>query len=634
MENVDMKRKSGKRKWVITAAVVFLIIVALLTFFSNTIMNFSLTKVSAQWPQWGTISVSNKATGTVEAVKTVNIKAFDSRKVDQVFVFDYYEVVEGDVLLTLVPITQSDELDGLKRELEEKELQRYYDDKMPVHAPDYSSFEDMIESAQTALTEAKTALSNAQNKSTIVSTAQTTVTTSGALIIKLESEIEALSTAKANLEQELSEAEYAKQYDLPVAIAELEQECEDAVAPLELERTEAVTLKEQERDDALDILEQDLADAQAALDAVPEGDDDSVEQAEVDRLTAEIATVTTQYQGEIDAIIAQYQVEIDAVNAQYQAEINVLKAQYQAQIDQLKADITRTDSQMSSKSTQLVSEQKKLDEAQAKLAEAETYLTVAEAEKALSKAEKNLQQSKTALSDQKQIDWINADKAKKQREEEDKSMQDLRDKIAALEKNLSITEILAPISGQLSNFSIVPGQDIMKDEILGTIINMSGGYKADFIYTTEQARRMSVGMQLNVNSYMADRVIVTRILPNPSDPRNSRIVSTSIEGENVWVGGTIDVTFDDYNQSYECMVPNSAIHEDSSGKFVYVLTTKSGPLGERHIASKVSVEILATDGRNSALDPAAIQGGQIITRTEKPIENGDQVRLEYFQQEG
>lgn|GEM_PF-622527 len=630
MENIETRKKSGKRKWVITFAVVFLVIVALLTFFSNTIMNMSLTKVSAQWPQWGTISVSNRASGVVEAVKTVEVKAFDTRKVEQVFAYDYYEVMEGDLLLTLEPVTQSDDLDALKKELEEIELQRYYDGKMPVHAPDYSSFEDMIESADTALTEAKTALSNAQNKSTIVSTAQTTVNTSSALIIQLTSEIEALSTLKATLEQELSEL----QYERDEAVAALEQEWADAIADKETEHTDAVTLKEQERDAALDVLAQDLAAAQAALDAVPEGDDNTAEQAEVDRLTGEIETVTAQYQGEIEAIDLQYQGEIEAINLQYQEAVDAAKAQYQPQIDQHNVDITRTDSQLSSNSTQLVTEQTKLAEAEAKLAEAEMYPTVTDAEKAVSRAEKSLQQAKTALSDQKQLDWIESEKAKKQKEDDDKYLQDLKDKITAMEKNMGITEIRAPISGQLTGFSVNPGQELMKDQILGMIIDLNGGYKADFIYSTEQARRMSVGMQLNANMYQADRVIVTRILPNPSDPRNSRIVSTSVEGENMWVGGTIDVTFDDYNQSYECMVPNSAIHEDSSGKFVYVLTTKSGPLGERHIASKVTVEVLATDGRNSALDPAAIQGGQIITRTEKPIENGDQVRLEYFQQEG
>lgn len=608
MENVETIKKSGKRKWVITAAVVFLVIIALLTFFSNTIMNYSLTKVSAQWPQWGTISVSNRASGTIEAVKTVDIKAFDSRKVEQVFAYDYSEVTEGDILLTFEPITQSDELDALKNELEDIELQRYYDSLMPVHAPDYTSYEDMIESAQDELTAAKTALSNAQNKSTIVSTAQTTVNTSSALIIQLESEIEALSTMKATLEQELSEIQF---------------EWDEAVAALEQEREDAVADKEQERDEALEILQADLVTAQAALDAVPEGDDDSAEQAEVDRLTQEIATTTTDYEEEIDSI-----------NAQYQSQIDTLNAQYQPLIDQQNTDITRTDSQLSSKSTKMVTEQTKLAEAEATLIEAEMYPTVTDAEKAVSRAEKSLKQAKTALSDQKQLDWIESEKAKKQKAEADKYLQDLKDKIAALEQNMSITEIRAPISGQLTGFSVIPGQELMKDEILGAIIDLRGGYQADFIYSTEQARRMYIGMQLNANSYQADRVIVTRILPNPSDPRNSRIVSTSVEGEYVWVGGTIDVTFDDYNQSYECKVPNSAIHEDSSGKFVYILTTKSGPLGERHIASKVSVEVLATDGRNSALDPAAIQGSQIITRTEKPIENGDQVRLEYFQQEG
>jgi multidrug efflux pump subunit AcrA (membrane-fusion protein) len=527
MDNVETKKKSGKRKWVVTAAVVFFAVIILLTFFSNTIMNYSLPKVSAQDASYGIISTSNRATGVIEAAGKVDVKAFDTRKVTGVYVYEYNDVFQGDLLMTLEPLVESEELELLRDQLEEIELQRYYESKLPVNTPDYTYLEDAISDAQEALNTAKTDLSNANNKSTIVTNAETTIANSSALIITLSAEIESLSDIKANFEQE-------------------------------------------------------LADAEEALAAVPDGDDDSVEQAEVDRLLGEIAAVDTQLSG---------------------------------------------------KAAQVVTEQGKIDAAELVLDGVENYLPVADAQKAVTRAEKTLKDAKTALSDQKKIDAVEREKKKRARDEEDKLIDELKKKIESIEENMSITEIRAPISGQPIGFSFSAGDEIMKDQVLGTIVDRTAGYKADLIFTAQQARSMYIGMNLQVNQYTADRAMVIGIRPDPNNPRDSRIVTASVEGEYLYVGANLDVSFDDYNQQFPCVVPNSSIHEDGSGKFVYLLNKKSGPLGDRYTALKVSVEVLATDGKVSALDPSAIQGRQIITRSEKPIANGDQVRLEYFQQE-
>ena len=47
--------KVSKREWVKTAAIIFLAILLVLTFFSNTIMNATLPEVAAQQIEGGTI---------------------------------------------------------------------------------------------------------------------------------------------------------------------------------------------------------------------------------------------------------------------------------------------------------------------------------------------------------------------------------------------------------------------------------------------------------------------------------------------------------------------------------------------------------------------------------------------------
>ena len=63
-----MEEKNIKRKeWVKTAAIVFLSIMLVLTFFSNTIMNYSLPEVATEFVYPENITMQVRGTGTVES---------------------------------------------------------------------------------------------------------------------------------------------------------------------------------------------------------------------------------------------------------------------------------------------------------------------------------------------------------------------------------------------------------------------------------------------------------------------------------------------------------------------------------------------------------------------------------------
>ena len=66
---------------------------------------------------------------------------------------------------------------------------------------------------------------------------------------------------------------------------------------------------------------------------------------------------------------------------------------------------------------------------------------------------------------------------------------------------------------------------------------------------------------------------------------------------------------------------------DTEGSFIYILLTKNSPLGERYIARKLPVKILAEDATSYAIEGAGVNMSYCIVRTEKPIKNGEQVRL-------
>ena len=90
-----MATGSKKRKWVVKAIISFVAVLAVLTFFSNTIMNATIPKVMAQNAVKGNLSFTNSATGVIEADQKTEVKSINGREIDQVMVRNYMDVEEG-----------------------------------------------------------------------------------------------------------------------------------------------------------------------------------------------------------------------------------------------------------------------------------------------------------------------------------------------------------------------------------------------------------------------------------------------------------------------------------------------------------------------------------------------------------
>ena len=115
--------KFNKRDLIKNIAIVFLVIILILTFFSNTIMNKSLPEVSTQSISNGTISTQLRGEGTVEAEDPYNLILDETRKISSVMVHEGDEVQKGDVIYKLEGV-QGQELTDAKNEYE-KALSEY-----------------------------------------------------------------------------------------------------------------------------------------------------------------------------------------------------------------------------------------------------------------------------------------------------------------------------------------------------------------------------------------------------------------------------------------------------------------------------------------------------------------------------
>ncbi len=140
---------TSRRAWVKNAAIVFLIVLLLLTFFSNTILNYSLPEVSVQRASYDSITNAIKVSGNVKAnesyVVTYDEADDDSgttevgqtRKIVSVYVKQGSEVAIGDPIIALKG-GASKELEDAEKSLRELEKQ-YEIDKITDTINDLTS---------------------------------------------------------------------------------------------------------------------------------------------------------------------------------------------------------------------------------------------------------------------------------------------------------------------------------------------------------------------------------------------------------------------------------------------------------------------------------------------------------------
>ena len=118
---MEEKNTGKRREWVKNVAIIFLAVMLVLTFFSNTIMNYSLPEVATQMVQRGTITAKIRGTGTVEATDPYNVVAKESRVISSVAV-KQGDTVEKDQIIYYLEDAESDELTKAEQELEDLEL--------------------------------------------------------------------------------------------------------------------------------------------------------------------------------------------------------------------------------------------------------------------------------------------------------------------------------------------------------------------------------------------------------------------------------------------------------------------------------------------------------------------------------
>ena len=652
-----------RREWVKTAAIIFLAVLLVLTFFSNTIMNASLPEVATQQVTQGTINAKIRASGTITANETYNVKLTQSRKIESVKCKVGDTVAAGDVLFVL-EAQESDELKQAKADLESKELEYQkslitasnttaqedrdvqklrdaYNEALTIYNQ-YSSMdpssiavakikaEERLKELTKDQEEAQKALDTIKNS--------TEYKNLESQIADLEKTLEPLKTAadsaKATLEATI-ESLYTGDWDRISEVEDVIDDCNDRIKSAQnaIERTLSsdpnvnlnryLYLVDKYEEDYLLVVRIFGGKREDAKDAI---DNNRFEQELVDRGYATKDTAATTAEPLITAFnsLDEYYSRVkDDVTKLSKAKAELAYAE--AYLAYKKAAIGSEDLQSKYKAKQAEIERYELDVERAQEDVDDQKDTVEKLTSAATAAD-TLKSAKTALED-KLFEVNQGDTAALDMQAAKKAIEDAKENIANLTKDADAQEVTAKVAGTIASVSVTAGDTAGADTPIATINQTDRGYTVKISVTNEQAKKVKVGDTAELVNYWGDATATLESIGNdPQNPAKNRQLTFTLTGSDIQPDSNITLAIGQKSASYDAIVPTSAIRQDNNGSFVLAIVSKSTPLSTRYTATRVDVQILASDDKSSAV--SGIGSGEfVITTSTKPIEAGTQVRL-------
>ncbi|MBQ3789856.1 MAG: HlyD family efflux transporter periplasmic adaptor subunit [Lachnospiraceae bacterium] len=506
-------QKAARRKDRIKNAIIlFLVVLLILTFFSNTWMNRTLPQVATAYVQQASISPKIRGTGTVEADHPYKVVVKQSRKISSVNVRVGDEIHTGDVILELEDI-ESEELTAAQKALSELEV-AYETSLFSGDVPD------------NVITDVRNDVVSSQDEYQ-------------QQLKSMNAKYEAAVAAKKAAEDQMAQLEAQWKKDSgETTYNSLTPEYTSALATYEIAR-----LNEQ-------LALTDDADAKEDI------------QRQINNFQAQIDHGTVDKK------------QLDTYNSQMQLGYEYHKLLIQQVIDDAKEDLE-------------------------KVTEDKTKLTTA------IKTEINLTEQKLQI-------------------------QHAREKVEKLIAESVGTTVDSPVEGIVTSVGYTAGETTNADTPAAVIQVAGKDMIMSFSVTNAQARKVHIGDAAepqNAWYYSEFSATLSAIKNDPNDPSGKKLLEFKIASPEVQAGQQVSIQIGQASASYDLTVPNSAIRQDNNGKYVLIVQSKSSPLGNRYVASRVDVEVQESDDTNTAIT-AALQGYEyVITTSSEPIKPGQFVRL-------
>lgn len=613
------EQRVKNRGWVKNVAIIFLAVMLVLTFFSNTIMNASLPEAAVQYVQSGSITTQIRGTGTITAKEVYEVKTTTSRKVQSVLVTKDQEVKVGDVLLILAA-GEGTETDELKTQLETAKYS--YQQKLINMSGGGSEVTRAQEKLQEAIA-ARDAIA-------------VNITAEDIELAKVRYE-----TAKEYYQQLTYELEDAGGY-VEGGKGDTLKELSDAVNAAQLEYDSNCIRYKNEKYYIEDILASEAArqlykDKQACAEAIAD-----VFAASTGSLNDYFETYAESTAAERNALgLKNYTFDPNAsyvkdlpsqaladiakgYNAIREARDALTKAQ-----DAYNKAVESMQPQNEALNKQVTEAKREMDALEAE------YKELSDKKTAYDTAKDNVISCENALQTllkTSQLDNLELSKLANEIAELEAKLEELSGGEKDAEGNVTGGQIVSEVNGVVKEINVTAGNNTDPATAVMTIEVPDRGYTVSMNVTNEQAQKVTIGDTAEIStgywgsSGLSGKLVGIRNNTSAGQSGGKQLVF-DVTGSDITSGTQVSVSIGQRSQNYDTIVPNSALRSDSNGSFVLVIVAKSSPLGNRFVATRVDVTELAKDDVNTAVSGGLSAYDMVLTTATKPVEDGMLVRL-------
>lgn len=554
----------NKRKDIIkNILIVFLIILLILTFFSNTIMNYSLPEIATESCISGSLTEKLSVSGLIESNQSYDVKTDGNKKIDAIKVKTGQAVKKGDVLFTI----DTEENDELKEaEILLKSLELEYQKMLLTVPKDYASENQAIKNAREDL-------NNLIEKRDTVASQQSENEAKKSEYTQAKSELSGITSELGNVQTYLASLNSDDIYSIG-------SEYLQGI----LDYYESYINAQSEMQNAESELTSMLMMGDVSEDAI------AVMEQKVDE--------KTQY--------------FDECSANYKNEKNNLRSTLNDRISYLQGESDRLNNIINEYELNL---------------SADDGVTVDSLDEQITAKERELETLLISLDDTKKQDNIESQTNDIDIQAKQEEINEQKLKVEKLQKENDQSEITAEYDGVVSQILVKVGDTTLPDTAVAVIDISDEGYIMTVSVEAEKTKKIKVGTSVDVLNDWSGSIQAELVeMKNDTTNSKNRILKFNVSGD-VESGDTLSLSIPCSTSKYDTIVPKSALNEDQNGKFVLVVNSKSSPLGNRYFAERVDVEVLASDEVSSAVQGSLGIGQYVITTSSKPVQSGSQVKM-------
>ncbi|ALP93545.1 HlyD family efflux transporter periplasmic adaptor subunit [Intestinimonas butyriciproducens] len=622
---------------------VFLALMAVLTLLSRAADGITVAQVQAQNPKTGILTQRVTVNGNIEPLGDLVLSLPSDVLVNTISAETGQQVKAGDVLMTLDDEALRQSMEKLENELAILELK--IANTMQGTSGDST---DGILEAEQALEEAREdydRLSGSAERSETRAAEDLETARADyeeALAGLKRAEEKARNQLVKTAEDELEAAEKALGDAEDAARTAVEAAEESLTAAQDAQKAYSKQYYESVRD--LKDLRSRLNDAQRALEALIEagaGEEElQAARTSVEDLQSAVETADwsmESYNYGSDLAVTRAEEALEKARARQEEKLQSAEAERDAAEKKLEEARARTD----------VGEEELVLSAQAAVESAEKALRTAEraAEDAgIETEEKLLSAARTVESAQRALEQARRKAEEERQSGEAGSREREAERLGYVSQQRETRQLLeqlkaveaaggrltAPVDGTVASILSQPGRT-QEGAQAAVLTRNDQGFAFRGKLDQKKAEDLAAGDQGKLTFTLEGKAgsaeaIITSV--GAADSQGQVPVTAQLPEGNYGSGGSAELEISRRSQQYDMVLPLSALRMGGGDAYVLVIQEKQSVMGVEQTVVKKTVILQEQDSENMAVEGALLESDQVVISSNKPVEEGDRVRLE------